>query len=157
MLPHDSHATRCAIPFESLPHDYDLVLEAQLVTRVSHDAHHGSGELAATLGMFLLGHTSEEKPPATRPNGAAKLRFVGFDASDKLVEAVRKGSIDGLVLQDPFQMGYLAVRTAVEHVRGKNVAPRTDTGAKLVHRDNLGQPEIQALIKPDLAKWLDGN
>jgi ribose transport system substrate-binding protein len=85
---------------------------------------------------------------------AGKIRFVGFDASDKLVEAVRAGSVDGLVLQDPFRMGYLAVRAAVDHVRGQTVATRTDTGAKLVHRENLGQPEIQALIKPDLAKWL---
>jgi ribose transport system substrate-binding protein len=83
-----------------------------------------------------------------------KIRFVGFDASDKLVEAVRAGSIDGLVLQDPFQMGYLSVRAAVDHIRGKTVATRTDTGAKLVHRENLAQPEIQALIKPDLTKWL---
>ncbi len=85
---------------------------------------------------------------------AGKIRFVGFDASEKLVEAVRAGSVDGLVLQDPFQMGYLSVRAAVDHLRGKTVATRTDTGAKLVHRENLAQPEIQALIKPDLAKWL---
>jgi hypothetical protein len=46
------------------------------------------------------------------------------------------------------------VRAAVDQVGGKTVSARTDTGAKLVHRENLGQPEIQALIKPDLAKWL---
>ncbi|HVR20399.1 MAG TPA: substrate-binding domain-containing protein [Polyangiaceae bacterium] len=85
---------------------------------------------------------------------AGKVRFVGFDASEKLVQAARAGSIDGLVLQDPFRMGYLSVRAVVEHLRKKPVEPRTDTGAKLVHRENLDEPEIQALIKPDLAKWL---
>jgi ribose transport system substrate-binding protein len=83
-----------------------------------------------------------------------KVHFVGFDASEKLVQAVRAGSIDGLVLQDPFQMGYLSVRAVVDRIRGKTVAPRTDTGAKLVHRENLEQPEIQSVVKPDLAKWL---
>ena len=83
-----------------------------------------------------------------------KVHFVGFDASEKLVQAVRAGSIDGLVLQDPFQMGYLSVRAVVDRIRGKAVAPRTDTGAKLVHKENLDQPEIQAVVKPDLAKWL---
>jgi ribose transport system substrate-binding protein len=100
---------------------------------------------STTFGMLL----ALEKAKLT-----GKIRFVGFDASEKLVEAVRAGSVDGLVLQDPFQMGYLAVRATVDHVRGKTVSARTDTGAKLVHRENLGQPEIQALIKPDLAKWL---
>ena len=59
------------------------------------------------------------------------------------MQAVRAGSISGLVLQDPFQMGYLSVRAVVEHIQGKTVATRTDTGAKLVHRENLDQPEIQ--------------
>jgi ribose transport system substrate-binding protein len=54
-------------------------------------------------------------------------------------------------------MGYLAVRTIVDHVRGEKVSIRTDTGAKFVHRENLDQPEIQALVKPDLAKWLGEN
>jgi ribose transport system substrate-binding protein len=85
---------------------------------------------------------------------AGKLRFVGFDASEKLVQAARAGAIDGLVLQDPFRMGYLSVRAVVDRARNKAVEPRTDTGAKLVHRENLDEPEIRALIKPDLAKWL---
>jgi ribose transport system substrate-binding protein len=100
---------------------------------------------STTFGMLLA---LEKAKLTNRP------RFVGFDASEKLVQAVRAGSIDGLVLQDPFQMGYLSVRAVVDHIRGKSVAPRTDTGAKLVQRENLDRPEIQAIVKPDLAKWL---
>ena len=85
---------------------------------------------------------------------AGKLKFVGFDASEKLLGAVQAGQIDALVLQNPFSMGYLAVRAMVEHLRGKSVAPRTDTGAQLVDAKNLQEPTIQELVKPDLAKWL---
>jgi ribose transport system substrate-binding protein len=85
---------------------------------------------------------------------AGKLKFVGFDASDKLVHGVRAGHIDALVLQDPFKMGYLAVRAMLLHLRGEKVEPRTDTGAQLASAGNLEQPEIRALIQPDLAKWL---
>ncbi len=85
---------------------------------------------------------------------AGKLKFVGFDASDKLVQGVRAGHIDALVLQNPFRMGYLAVRAMVLHLRGEKVEPRTDTGAQLVDAKNLEQPEIRELVKPDLAKWL---
>lgn len=103
---------------------------------------------SATFGMLLA---------LEKAKLAGKVHFVGFDASEKLVQAVRAGSITGLVLQDPFRMGYLAVRTVVDHVRGTAVATRTDTGAKLVDRDNLDRPEIQELVKPDLTKWLGSN
>jgi ribose transport system substrate-binding protein len=83
-----------------------------------------------------------------------KLKFVGFDASDKLVQAVRAGEIDALVLQNPFNMGYLSVSALVKSLRGEKVEARTDTGAKLVDKANLDTPEIKELIKPDLEKWL---
>ena len=49
------------------------------------------------------------------------MRFVGFDASDKLVKGLGDGHIDGLVLQDPVNMGYLAVKTMVAHIHGQPV------------------------------------
>ncbi|MBX3125260.1 MAG: substrate-binding domain-containing protein [Polyangiaceae bacterium] len=85
---------------------------------------------------------------------AGKLRFIGFDASDKLVAAVRSGDIDSLVLQDPFKMGHLAVKTLVDKLRGQAVEARIDTGASLADKGNLDAPEIAALLKPDLAPWL---
>src|SRR5262249_38232098 len=48
----------------------------------------------------------------------------------------------------------LAVKTIVSHVRGEKVEARIDTGARLVTRENMGQPEIQELLQPDLKKWL---
>ena len=85
---------------------------------------------------------------------AGKLRFIGFDASDKLVKGIESGTIDALVLQNPFNMGYLAVRTVVERLRGKSVPARTDTGAQLLDRKNLQEPSMQQLVKPDLSEWL---
>jgi ribose transport system substrate-binding protein len=85
---------------------------------------------------------------------AGKLEFIGFDASDKLVKAVGDGEIDALVLQNPFNMGYLAVHAVVDRLHGKPVPARTDTGAQLLDRENRDQPSLQELLKPDLAKWL---
>ena len=65
---------------------------------------------------------------------AGKVKFIGFDASDTLNKALADGHIDGLVLQDPVKMGYLAVKTLVEHIRGQKVEPRIDTGVRLVTR-----------------------
>jgi ribose transport system substrate-binding protein len=49
---------------------------------------------------------------------AGKVRFVGFDASEKLVEALKAGEIDGLVLQNPYKMGYLGVKTMIQSLKG---------------------------------------
>jgi ribose transport system substrate-binding protein len=85
---------------------------------------------------------------------AGKIKFVGFDSSAKLVAGLKQGHIHGLVLQNPFKMGYLAIRTLSRHLKGEKVEPRIDTGATLVTRENLDQPEIQELVLPDLKKWL---
>jgi ribose transport system substrate-binding protein len=85
---------------------------------------------------------------------AGKIRFVGFDASDKLVRALRAGEIDALVVQNPFNMGYLAVKALVARLRGGQVEARTDTGARLVDKANLDSAETSALVRPDLERWL---
>ena len=86
---------------------------------------------------------------------AGKIRFIGFDSSDKLVAGVNAGQIDALVLQDPMKMGYVAVKTLAAHLHKEPVQARIDTGATLVDRDNLKSPEIAELVRPNLAKWLD--
>lgn len=82
---------------------------------------------------------------------AGTLRFVGFDASEKLVEGLRAGHVDALILQNPVAMGRLAVATMVDHLDGQPVAPRIDTGAVVATAANLDQPEIAALLAPDLS------
>ncbi len=81
---------------------------------------------------------------------AGKVKFVGFDASDKLVKGMTDGHIEALVLQDPVRMGYLAVKTMVSHLRGEKVEKRIDTGARLVPRDQMEQPDMKLLLHPDL-------
>jgi ribose transport system substrate-binding protein len=86
---------------------------------------------------------------------AGKVHFVGFDASAKLVEALGQGKIDGLIVQNPMAMGEKGVATLVDKLSGKAVDHRIDTGATLVTKDSMAQPEVKALVAPDLAKYLD--
>jgi ribose transport system substrate-binding protein len=86
---------------------------------------------------------------------AGKIRFVGFDSSEKLAKALKEGQIQGLVMQHPFQMGYLGVKTMVQHLRGEKVEKRVDTGCEVVTAENLDKPEVKELMTPDLSKWLD--
>ncbi len=82
---------------------------------------------------------------------AGKVIHVGFDSSKKLIEALEKGEIMGLVLQDPIRMGYDSVRTAVAHLRGAPFESRIDTGVYLATPENMNQPEIRRLLVPDLS------
>jgi ribose transport system substrate-binding protein len=51
-------------------------------------------------------------------------------------------------------MGYLGVRSIVDHLQGKPVEKRIDTGVTMVTRDNLEAPEIQTLLHPPLDQYL---
>jgi ribose transport system substrate-binding protein len=85
---------------------------------------------------------------------AGKVAFIGFDSSPKMVDAIAKGHMDATVVQDPIKMGYLAVKTMVDHLQGKPVDKRIDTGATLIARDAMNTPAAQALLNPDFKKWL---
>ena len=67
---------------------------------------------------------------------AGKITFVGFDTSESFTEAMRNKQLHGIVVQNPFNMGYLGVRTMVEHLQGKSVEKRIDTGVIMVTPDN---------------------
>ncbi len=85
---------------------------------------------------------------------AGKVKFVGFDASEKLAEALRNGELHGLILQNPFRMGALGVETIVNHIKGATVEKRIDTGVHLATAENMDEPEFKALMYPDLDRWL---
>jgi ribose transport system substrate-binding protein len=85
---------------------------------------------------------------------AGEVRFVGFDASETFVAAMRQGQLHGLVLQNPFEMGYRGVRTMVAHLQGQDVERRIDTGVRIVTPETLDTPEAQELLNPPIAEYL---
>lgn len=85
---------------------------------------------------------------------AGKVKYVGFDSSQRLVQGLRNGEIHGLVLQDPINMGYLGVKTMVAHLQGKIVPKRIDTGSAVATPENMNDPMVRNLLEPDFAKWL---
>ncbi len=78
---------------------------------------------------------------------AGKMKMVGFDAGGLLIEGVKTGAVDSLVVQNPYKMGYEGVKALIATLDGKKVERRVDTGVALVTKENLETPEIQALVK----------
>lgn len=87
---------------------------------------------------------------------AGKVRFVGFDFSDAMVEDLRSGAMDAMVVQNPFQLGYEAVRTLHEKLSGREPAKRLDLPARVVTKDDLDDEEVRRVLSPDIKKYLNG-
>jgi ribose transport system substrate-binding protein len=84
-----------------------------------------------------------------------KVKFVGFDGSELLIRALRNGELHGLVLQDPFDMGYQGVRQALNHLEGKPIQKRKETNLAVATQQNVDDPKIKAMYAPDLKTNLE--
>ncbi len=82
---------------------------------------------------------------------AGRVKVVTFDFSETHVQALRNGVIDAMVVQDPFRIGYEAVRTLAEKLSGKTPPRRQDLAARVITRPDLNKPDVQALLFPP---WL---
>jgi len=140
------------------------------ITLLSVDQHGGATrESALTAAQNLLNRYKGQVNAVFTPNEsttagmmlalkeaglAGKVVHVGFDASQPLIDGLKAGAINGLVVQDPFQMGYLGVKTMVEHLQGKPVTKQIDTPVQLVTADNLKEQAIMDLLSPPLEQYL---
>ncbi len=93
---------------------------------------------------------------ALRDAGLAggRVKFVGFDTGTQTLAGLRSGDLQGLVVQNPFRMGYLGVKTMAAVLRGQPVEKEIDTGCVLVTAENIAEPAIADLINPPLDKYL---
>jgi len=83
-----------------------------------------------------------------------KVKLVGFDTSASLVEDLRGGVIDSLVVQDPFRIGYLGLKTLIDARAGHTPPKHIDLPPTLVTLENLSQPSIRVLVSPDVEGYL---
>lgn len=102
---------------------------------------------SSTIGMLLALQDMKK---------AGSVRFVGFDASPIIVDAMRAKQLDGIAVQNPMKMGRLGVISMVNHLRGRPVERHIDTGVVLVTPDNLDTPESKEILNPPIAKYLTG-
>jgi ribose transport system substrate-binding protein len=83
-----------------------------------------------------------------------KVRLVAFDSSDDLIDDLKGGSIDALIAQDPFKMGFEGVRVVTEILDGKQPPKKIDLHAVVITKADLDKPEIHELLYPNLKKYL---
>jgi len=104
----------------------------------------------AVQGIFCVneGTTYGMLQALRRQRLAGKVKFIGFDSSEPFLDALKSGEMDGLIVQNPYKIGYLGVSTMVRHLKGESVPKRIDTGVTFVTPSDLKKPEIQQLLHP---------
>lgn len=90
---------------------------------------------------------------AIRSRGLSrKIKLITFDFSDAHVEALEDGTIDVMMVQDPFRIGYEAVKSLAEKLRGRTPPRRTELPARSIVKADLLKPEIRVLLQPEWMK-----
>ncbi|MEA3533913.1 ABC transporter substrate-binding protein [Rhizobium sp. CC-YZS058] len=79
-----------------------------------------------------------------------KVKVIGFDSDEKTVGFLKEGVLAGLVVQDPYRMGYDGIKTALAASKKEKVEANVDTGANLVTKANMAEPKIDALLNPKI-------
>lgn len=79
---------------------------------------------------------------------AGEVMLVAFDASEEEIAALERGTIQALIVQSPFRMGYDGVASAIDVIEGRAVEKRIDTGVTVVTQDNIRDADVQKLLYP---------
>jgi ribose transport system substrate-binding protein len=96
---------------------------------------------ATTAGGALTALQSLQQGQTPR-----KIKMVGFDAWPMVIEGLRKGDLDSLIIQNPYKMGYEGVKAILRHIEGESVPKEVDTGVELITQDRLSDPKVMELL-----------
>lgn len=102
-------------------------------------------------GVFAVNESSADGmfTALQENNLIGKVKIVGFDPNERMVQALGQKQLHGIVLQDPVKMGYLAVKTMVQHLDGTAVESRISTGEYVATPENMNEEQMSRLLKPE--------
>ncbi len=100
-------------------------------------------------GLFACNNsTSIGALSALKSQGrAGKVKMIGFDSPQLLVDGLKEGIVDSFVVQNPYKMGYLGVKTVLARINGQQVERRIDTGINLITKENLDSPQAKMALE----------
>lgn len=77
-----------------------------------------------------------------------KIKIIGFDSTAEEISYMENDTVQALVIQNPFNMGYLGVKCAIDTIKNHPVPKRINTGAKVIDKNNMYLPENEKLVFP---------
>jgi ribose transport system substrate-binding protein len=79
---------------------------------------------------------------------AGKIKIIAFDSTTREIDYLEEGIIQATVIQNPFSMGYLGVKYAVEMLNGNKIDSYFNTESKVITKENMYLKENQKLLFP---------
>lgn len=107
------------------------------------------------VGLFASNESSAVGAAQAVKGRKSRIKMVGFDWSPTLLDDLKAGVIDSLVVQHPFKMGYESVKAALLKLSGGTPEKIHNLAPRLVTKEDLADPEVQAQLNPDLKKYLE--
>jgi ribose transport system substrate-binding protein len=100
------------------------------------------------VGIFAANLFSAEGAATgvRQANKQDQVKIVGFDAGPDQVKALRDGTVQALVAQQPGKIGQVGVQQAVKALKGEATEKDVQTGFTIVTKDNVDTPEGQAAL-----------
>ncbi|MGK3945174.1 ABC transporter substrate-binding protein [Streptomyces sp. RP5T] len=101
------------------------------------------------VGIFATNlFSAEGAATGVRQAGRQKqVKIVGFDADPAQVSALKEGTVQALVAQQPQTIGVEGVKQAVAALKGKTTTSSIKTGFSIINRDNLDSTGQAAIYK----------
>jgi ribose transport system substrate-binding protein len=85
-------------------------------------------------------------------NAADRIPVVAYDADPQEIAGLKDGSLDTLIVQNPFFFGHQGVVEAASAAAGTLQPDVLDPGAVLVDQTNMAEPPVQQLLNPPTAQ-----
>jgi ribose transport system substrate-binding protein len=108
--------------------------------------------LAALLALLVSGCGGMTAEPTGEAGGGPApgrgkgVIFVGFDVSPPLQEALANGTLQGVVVQDPYKMGDMSLRTMIAYLEKQPIEKTISTGEAMVTPENMDRAEMKPLL-----------
>jgi ABC-type sugar transport system, periplasmic component len=77
-----------------------------------------------------------------------RVKLIGFDSSPELLEMLQENQLQKLIVQNPFSMGYLGIKYAMEAALGHKIPARVEIKSKLIDKRNMFWKDNQKLLFP---------
>ena len=106
---------------------------------------------------FLAAASAAALASCNRSDGRKIIGVVPKGASHLFWQTIHAGAtMDSIVVQDPFRMGYECMKAMADHLAGREPLSERDSDSYLVTRENVDDPAIQAVVFPAIDEWLNG-
>lgn len=107
------------------------------------------------VALFASNESSSVGAAQALKSRKSSVKLVGFDSSPGLIDDLKAGIIDSLIVQDPFKMGYDSVMAAAQKLSGGTPEKIQNLPPRLVTRESLANPDMQKFLNPDLKSYLN--